>query len=91
MSIFVYDISKDVIDQLVGLVVGSFLYGLCYQCDKVVVVLQGSYDMLFDLVLEGIGLDECLLVVFYVCCLVGVIDLVVYYCVCVEVVLVDVV
>lgn len=79
MSTPVYDISKDVIDQLAGLAAGSPLHGLRHQRDKVAVASQGSYETLFDPALEGIGLDERLLVALYACRLAGASDLAAHY------------
>ncbi|MDR6398549.1 CMD domain-containing protein [Herbaspirillum seropedicae] len=79
MTTPVYDIHADVIDQLAGLSVGSALHSLRHQRDKVAVASQGSYDTLFDPALEGIGLDERLLVALYACRLAGADDLVAHY------------
>lgn len=79
MTTPVYDIHVDVIDQLAGLSVGSALHSLRHQRDKVAVASQGSYDTLFDPALEGIGLDERLLVALYACRLAGAADLVAHY------------
>jgi uncharacterized protein YciW len=45
----------------------------------VAVASQGSYDTLFDPALEGIGLDERLLVALYACRLAGASDLAAHY------------
>lgn len=79
MTTPVYDIHADVIDQIAGLSVGSALHSLRHQRDKVAVASQGSYDTLFDPALEGIGLDERLLVALYACRLAGADDLVAHY------------
>ncbi|MFJ3045667.1 CMD domain protein [Herbaspirillum chlorophenolicum] len=79
MSTPVYDISNDVIDQLVGLKAGDALHTLRHQRDKVAAATQGSYDTLFDPALEGIGLDERLLVALYACRLAGAADLAAHY------------
>ncbi|AON53912.1 CMD domain protein [Herbaspirillum seropedicae] len=79
MTTPVYDIHADVIDQLAGLSVGSALHSLRHQRDKVAVASQGSYDTLFDPALEGIGLDERLLVALYACRLAGADGLVAHY------------
>lgn len=79
MSTPVYDIGNDVIDQLSGLEAGSPLFALRHQREKVAVASQGSYDTLFDPTLEGIGLDERLLVAVYASRLAGATDLAKYY------------
>jgi len=71
MSTPIYDIGNDVIDQLAGLQAGSPLHVLRHQRDKVAAASQGSYDTLLDPALEGIGLDERLLVALYACRLAG--------------------
>ncbi|MCW5298993.1 CMD domain protein [Herbaspirillum lusitanum] len=66
-----YNIDNDVIDKLSGLQAGGALHALRHQREKVAVASQGSYDALFDPALEGIGLDERLLVALYACRLAG--------------------
>ena len=79
MSTPTYDIAHDVIDQLAGLQAGSALHTLRHQRDKVAAASQGSYDTLFDPALEGIGLDERLLVALYACRLAGAADVAAHY------------
>lgn len=74
-----YNIDNDVIDKLVGLQAGSSLHALRHQREKVAVATQGSYDTLFDPALEGIGLDERLLVALYACRLAGAADVAAHY------------
>src|SRR6218665_3119016 len=74
-----YDIDDDVIDKLAGLPAGSQLHALRHQREKVAVASQGSYDSLFDPALEGIGLDERLLVALYACRLAGAQDVAAHY------------
>ncbi|MCW5261800.1 CMD domain protein [Verminephrobacter eiseniae] len=74
-----YDIDDDVIDKLAGLPAGSHLHALRHQREKVAVASQGSYDSLFDPALEGIGLDERLLVALYACRLAGAQDVAAHY------------
>lgn len=79
MSTPVYDIDRDVIDSLAGLAPGNPLHALRHQRDKVAAASQGSYDTLFDPALEGIGLDERLLVALYACRLAGAAEVAAHY------------
>jgi len=74
-----YNLDNDVIDKLVGLQAGGKLHALRHQREKVAVATQGSYDTLFDPALEGIGLDERLLVALYACRLAGATDVAAHY------------
>lgn len=74
-----YSIGSDVIDKLVGLQPGGSLHALRHQREKVAAATQGSYDTLFDPALEGIGLDERLLLALYACRLSGSQDLAAHY------------
>lgn len=73
------NIANDVIDQLSGLQAGDSLHALRHQREKVAVASQGSYDTLFDPALEGIGLDERLLVALYACRLAGATEVAAHY------------
>jgi CMD domain protein len=79
MSTPVYDIDNDVIDRLAGLAPGSPLHALRHQRDKVAAASQGSYDTLFDPALEGLDLDERLLVALYACRLAGAAEVAAHY------------
>lgn len=61
----VYDISKDVVDQLVGLAPGNQTFDVRHKRDKVAAATQGSYDALFDPALPGLSLADRLLVALY--------------------------
>lgn len=61
----VYDISKDVVDQLVGLAPGNPTFDVRHKRDKVAAATQGSYDALFDPALPGLSLADRLLVALY--------------------------
>ena len=61
----VYDISKDIVDQLVGLAPGTQTFDVRHKRDKVAAATQGSYDALFDPALPGLSLAERLLVALY--------------------------
>ncbi|CAB3633276.1 hypothetical protein LMG26685_01113 [Achromobacter mucicolens] len=61
----VYDISKDIVDQLVGLAPGSQTFDVRHKRDKVAAATQGSYDALFDPALPGLPLADRLLVALY--------------------------
>lgn len=61
----VYDISKDIVDQLVGLTPGSQTFDVRHKRDKVAAATQGSYDALFDPALPGLPLADRLLVALY--------------------------
>lgn len=61
----VYDISKDIVDQLVGLTPGSQTFDVRHKRDKVAAATQGSYDALFDPALPGLALADRLLVALY--------------------------
>lgn len=61
----VYDISKDVVDQLVGLTPGTPTFDVRHKRDKVAAATQGSYDALFDPALPGLSLADRLLVALY--------------------------
>jgi len=74
-----YNIDNDVIDKLSGLQAGGALHALRHQREKVAVASQGSYDALFDPALEGIGLDERLLVALYACRLAGASEVAAHY------------
>ncbi|WP_191575488.1 CMD domain-containing protein [Achromobacter insolitus] len=61
----VYDINKDLVDQLVGLTPGSQTFDVRHKRDKVAAATQGSYDALFDPALPGLSLADRLLVALY--------------------------
>lgn len=61
----VYDVTKDLVDQLVGLTPGSQTFEVRHKRDKVAAATQGSYDALFDPALPGVSLAERLLVALY--------------------------
>ncbi|UAN04227.1 CMD domain protein [Achromobacter mucicolens] len=61
----VYDISKDIVDQLVGLAPGTQTFDVRHKRDKVAAATQGSYDALFDPALPGLPLADRLLVALY--------------------------
>lgn len=61
----VYDITKDLVDQLVGLTPGSQTFDVRHKRDKVAAATQGSYDALFDPALPGLSLTDRLLVALY--------------------------
>ncbi|MEN5342966.1 CMD domain protein [Achromobacter mucicolens] len=61
----VYDISKDIVDQLVGLTPGTQTFDVRHKRDKVAAATQGSYDALFDPALAGLPLADRLLVALY--------------------------
>ena len=61
----VYDITKDLVDQLVGLTPGSQTFDVRHKRDKVAAATQGSYDALFDPALPGLSLADRLLVALY--------------------------
>jgi uncharacterized peroxidase-related enzyme len=61
----VYDISKDIVDQLVGLTPGTSTFDVRHKRDKVAAATQGSYDALFDPALPGLPLADRLLVALY--------------------------
>lgn len=61
----VYDISKDIVDQLVGLTPGTQTFDVRHKRDKVAAATQGSYDALFDPALPGLPLADRLLVALY--------------------------
>jgi len=61
----VYDITKDLVDQLVGLTPGSQTFDVRHKRDKVAAATQGSYDALFDPALPGLALADRLLVALY--------------------------
>ncbi len=61
----VYDISKDIVDQLVGLAPGTSTFDVRHKRDKVAAATQGSYDALFDPALPGLPLADRLLVALY--------------------------
>lgn len=61
----VYDITNDVVDQLVGLTPGSQTFEVRHKRDKVAAATQGSYDALFDPALPGLSLADRLLVALY--------------------------
>ncbi|WP_343737239.1 CMD domain protein [Achromobacter sp.] len=61
----VYDINKDLVDQLVGLTPGSQTFDVRHKRDKVAAATQGSYDALFDPALPGLSLTDRLLVALY--------------------------
>ncbi|MFL9925693.1 CMD domain protein [Herbaspirillum lusitanum] len=69
----------DIVDRLSGLPAGSPIHTLRHQREKVAAATQGSYDTLFDPTLEGIGLDERLLVALYACRLTGGSELIAHY------------
>ena len=59
--------TKDLIDDVVGLQPGQLLYTLRHQRAKVVVATQASYNALFAADLPGISLPHRLLVALYAC------------------------
>ncbi|AVJ28539.1 CMD domain protein [Achromobacter spanius] len=61
----VYDITKDIVDQLVGLTPGSQTFDVRHKRDKVAAATQGSYDALFDPALPGLSQTDRLLVALY--------------------------
>ena len=61
----VYDITKDLVDQLVGLTPGTQTFDVRHKRDKVAAATQGSYDALFDPALPGLSLADRLLVALY--------------------------
>lgn len=61
----VYDINKDLVDQLVGLTPGTQTFDVRHKRDKVAAATQGSYDALFDPALPGLSLTDRLLVALY--------------------------
>ena len=61
----VYDITKDIVDQLVGLTPGTQTFEVRHKRDKVAAATQGSYDALFDPALPGLSLADRLLVALY--------------------------
>ncbi|CAO3939370.1 CMD domain protein [Achromobacter mucicolens] len=61
----VYDISKDIVDRLVGLAPGTQTFDVRHKRDKVAAATQGSYDALFDPALPGLPLADRLLVALY--------------------------
>ncbi|MCG7324623.1 peroxidase-related enzyme [Achromobacter sp. ACRQX] len=61
----VYDINKDLVDQLVGLTPGTQTFDVRHKRDKVAAATQGSYDALFDPALPGLSLADRLLVALY--------------------------
>ncbi|WP_313697278.1 peroxidase-related enzyme [Achromobacter sp.] len=61
----VYDITKDLVDQLVGLTHGTQTFDVRHKRDKVAAATQGSYDALFDPALPGLSLADRLLVALY--------------------------
>jgi CMD domain protein len=61
----VYDISKDIVDQLVALTPGTQTFDVRHKRDKVAAATQGSYDALFDPALAGLPLADRLLVALY--------------------------
>jgi len=61
----VYDVTKDLVDQLVGLTPGSQTFEVRHKRDKVAAATQGSYDALFDPALPGLSLAERLVVALY--------------------------
>ncbi|WP_313371050.1 CMD domain protein [Achromobacter animicus] len=61
----VYDLTKDLVDQLVGLTPGSQTFDVRHKRDKVAAATQGSYDALFDPALPGLSLADRLLVALY--------------------------
>lgn len=61
----VYDISNDIVDQLVGLAPGTQTFDVRHKRDKVAAATQGSYDALFDPALPGLPLADRLLVALY--------------------------
>jgi len=71
--------THDLIDVLTGLSAGSRLHNLRHQREKVALATQGSYDSLFDPALEGMTLQERLLVALYACRLAGSADVAAHY------------
>ncbi len=61
----VYDITKDIVDQLVGLTPGTQTFDVRHKRDKVAAATQGSYDALFDPALPGLSQADRLLVALY--------------------------
>ncbi|MEN5159550.1 CMD domain protein [Achromobacter spanius] len=61
----VYDVARDIVDQLVGLAPGTQTFDVRHKRDKVAAATQGSYDALFDPALPGLPLADRLLVALY--------------------------
>src|SRR5690554_1642487 len=69
----------DLIDHLADLQQDSSLHALRRQRDKVMLATQGSYDALFDEHLQGVSLEERLLVALHACLLTPAQELAAHY------------